>query len=141
MQPQSSTFLFYDGPRPPPGIFDDLLAIPFIAKNVSTRSFLSLVQSFGDNAASNIRYTSQPFSIVVLRINYFRSLIGTTTSVLSLTPSFLAAVVNETTVRFQELRYLLTNISVTVLGNQAYPQKRRRHWNFGRAFLPLTLLA
>jgi len=51
--------LFYDGPSPPPGIFDDFLTIPSVAKDVSTRIFLSLVQAFPDSGASNIRYVLQ----------------------------------------------------------------------------------
>ncbi|KAG6827865.1 hypothetical protein H0H92_010163 [Tricholoma furcatifolium] len=37
---------FYDGSIPPVVIFDDFLAIPYIEKNVFSRDFLSLVQSF-----------------------------------------------------------------------------------------------
>ncbi|KIM38915.1 hypothetical protein M413DRAFT_239222 [Hebeloma cylindrosporum] len=76
---QNSLSLFYDGPTPPPGIFDDFLAIPSVAKDVSTRSFLSLIQGFNTQGMPpNIRVT------------------GTATSVLALTPSFLAAVLNQT---------------------------------------------
>jgi len=39
-----SVLMFYDAPTVPPGIFDQFLSIPSIASNVSTRSFLSLVQ-------------------------------------------------------------------------------------------------
>lgn len=48
---------------------------------------------------------------------------------------------NETTVRLQELPYLLTNISLTVLGNQAHSQKWYRRFNWDPAFLSLALLA
>ncbi|KAF8630864.1 hypothetical protein AX17_005223 [Amanita inopinata Kibby_2008] len=37
--------MFYDGPTPPPGIFDAFLKIPSINEDVSRRSLLSLVQS------------------------------------------------------------------------------------------------
>ncbi|KAF5319622.1 hypothetical protein D9619_008812 [Psilocybe cf. subviscida] len=40
-----SQILFYDAPTPPEGIFDDFLAIPAATTDISTRSFLSLVQS------------------------------------------------------------------------------------------------
>ncbi|KAJ8590732.1 hypothetical protein M405DRAFT_880883 [Rhizopogon salebrosus TDB-379] len=40
---------FYDGPSPPKGIFDEFLAIPNLTEDVSTRTFLSLVQSFPSN--------------------------------------------------------------------------------------------
>ncbi|KAK0499150.1 FAD dependent oxidoreductase [Armillaria luteobubalina] len=40
-----SSMIFYDGPTPPDGIFDDFLAIPASAKDITTRSFLDLVVS------------------------------------------------------------------------------------------------
>ncbi|KAJ2920996.1 hypothetical protein H1R20_g16097, partial [Candolleomyces eurysporus] len=43
--PFSGVQLFYDGPNPPPGIFDDFLALPSAMANVSTRSHLSLILS------------------------------------------------------------------------------------------------
>ncbi|KAG6853955.1 hypothetical protein C0991_012101 [Blastosporella zonata] len=45
-EPGISLHLFYDGPNPPPGIFDEFLKIPFYEKNVKTRKFLDLVQVF-----------------------------------------------------------------------------------------------
>ncbi|KAJ8590731.1 hypothetical protein M405DRAFT_861111 [Rhizopogon salebrosus TDB-379] len=42
--------VFYDGSSPPKGILDEFLAIPYLTKNVSTRTFFSLVQSFAPNA-------------------------------------------------------------------------------------------
>jgi hypothetical protein len=51
--------MFYDGPTPPAGIFDDYLAIPSLTADVSTRSFLSLVQSSPSNATANQRYAFQ----------------------------------------------------------------------------------
>ncbi len=46
-QPEIMTvaILFYDASIPPRGIFDDLLAIPSIQKNISSRSFYDLVFS------------------------------------------------------------------------------------------------
>ncbi|SJL13225.1 related to 6-hydroxy-D-nicotine oxidase [Armillaria ostoyae] len=40
-----STQVFYDGPTPPDGIFDDFLAIPALAQDVTTRSFFDLINS------------------------------------------------------------------------------------------------
>jgi len=59
--PRNFLSLFYDGPSPPPGIFDDLLAIPSLAKDVSTRSFLSLVHAFESHVTPNSRYALQSF--------------------------------------------------------------------------------
>ena len=52
--------IFYDAPTPPPGIFDTFLAIPYLKKDISTRSYLSLVQSTPDVLAGT-RYALQPF--------------------------------------------------------------------------------
>ncbi|KJA17160.1 hypothetical protein HYPSUDRAFT_46688 [Hypholoma sublateritium FD-334 SS-4] len=41
----SAALMFYDAPTPPAGIFDSFLAIPSVGSDVSTRSFLSMVQS------------------------------------------------------------------------------------------------
>ncbi|KAG6844187.1 hypothetical protein H0H87_009088 [Tephrocybe sp. NHM501043] len=70
-QPGISLHLFYDGPTPPAGIFDNFLAIPFFHKNVRTRGFLDLVLSFPSDdtfgqrlkslGVSNIDYGVQPF--------------------------------------------------------------------------------
>ncbi|KAK0199347.1 FAD-binding domain-containing protein [Desarmillaria ectypa] len=40
-----STQMFYDGPTPPDGIFDDFLAIPAVAQDVTTRSFFDFNNS------------------------------------------------------------------------------------------------
>ncbi|KAF8899582.1 FAD-binding domain-containing protein [Gymnopilus junonius] len=77
-EPGISQLLFYDGPTPPDGIFDEFLAIPYFTKDVSTRSFSSLVQSSPANATANNRA------------------IFNTASVLSYTPELLDVVLNET---------------------------------------------
>uniref|UniRef100_A0A8H8CJ52 FAD-binding PCMH-type domain-containing protein n=1 Tax=Psilocybe cubensis TaxID=181762 RepID=A0A8H8CJ52_PSICU len=76
--PGISQLLFYDGPNPPPGIFDDFLSIPFLTKDVKTRSFKSLVQSSPANATAGTRA------------------IFNTVSVLSFTPTLLDVILNET---------------------------------------------
>ncbi|KAJ2916353.1 hypothetical protein MD484_g4056, partial [Candolleomyces efflorescens] len=47
--PSGSFQLFYDGPNPPAGIFDDFLALHTATTDISTRSLLSLVQSINAN--------------------------------------------------------------------------------------------
>ncbi|KAK0184492.1 FAD dependent oxidoreductase [Armillaria mellea] len=37
--------IFYDGPTPPDGIFDDFLAIPALAQDLTTRSYFDLINS------------------------------------------------------------------------------------------------
>ncbi|KAJ7250738.1 FAD-binding domain-containing protein [Mycena rebaudengoi] len=54
-QPGISHIMFYDGPSPPAGIFDDFLAIPHLTKDVSTRDFLSLITSAPANATAGTR--------------------------------------------------------------------------------------
>ncbi|KAF9496441.1 FAD-binding domain-containing protein [Pleurotus eryngii] len=54
-QPGVSLLLFYDEPTPPPGIFDDFLAIPHFTKDVSARSFLSLVLASPSDATAGQR--------------------------------------------------------------------------------------
>ncbi|KAH9925023.1 FAD-binding domain-containing protein [Epithele typhae] len=72
-----SLLMFYDGPTPPAGIFDDFLAIPYFTKDVSTRSFVDLVQVSPANATGGQRG------------------IFHTVSVLEYTPAIMAAVKNE----------------------------------------------
>ncbi|KIJ50387.1 hypothetical protein M422DRAFT_777110 [Sphaerobolus stellatus SS14] len=76
--PGISQLLFYDGPTPPAGIFDDFLAIPYLTKDVSTRSFLSLVQA----SPANVTYGERAS---------FHSV-----SVLDFTPNILNVILNET---------------------------------------------
>ncbi|KAI6031512.1 hypothetical protein BKA83DRAFT_4201415 [Pisolithus microcarpus] len=74
-----SALVFYDAPTPPSGVFDDLLAIPYLVKNVSTMSFPALIQT----SMANATYGSRA--------------IFDTISVLNYSVPFLNAVVNETT--------------------------------------------
>lgn len=93
-----SLLLFYDGPSPPAGIFDDFLAIPHFTSDVSTRSFISLVKAAPANATSLTRYVSL-FRAVSVHVSYsssVRSGIFNTVPVLEYTPKILDAVVNET---------------------------------------------
>ena len=55
-QPIVSLLMFYDAPTPPAGIFDDYLAIPALEQDVSTRSFLALVQSSAENITAGTRW-------------------------------------------------------------------------------------
>ncbi|EEB95541.1 hypothetical protein MPER_05472, partial [Moniliophthora perniciosa FA553] len=61
-QPLVSTLLFYDGPTPPDGIFNDFLAAPAIERDLKTRDFLSLVQASPANATAGIRGTFNTLS-------------------------------------------------------------------------------
>ena len=55
-QPTIALLLFYDGPNPPAGTFDDFLAIPYLSSNVKTTDFLSVVQASPSNATSGLRW-------------------------------------------------------------------------------------
>jgi len=78
-QPGISQLLFYDSPTPPDGIFDDFLAITAFSRDVSTRDFLSLVQSSPSNITAGSR-------------GFFNS-----APLVKLTPTVLDAIINETT--------------------------------------------
>ncbi|KII86811.1 hypothetical protein PLICRDRAFT_30995 [Plicaturopsis crispa FD-325 SS-3] len=54
-EPGVAQLLFYDGPEPPSGIYDDFLAIPYVSKNVQTRSFLDLIQASPANITGGYR--------------------------------------------------------------------------------------
>ncbi|KAK7448813.1 hypothetical protein VKT23_013543 [Stygiomarasmius scandens] len=54
-QPGVSQLLFYDGPNPPDGIFDDFLNISHFSQDVSTRAFLDLVKVAPANLTGNQR--------------------------------------------------------------------------------------
>jgi len=73
-----TNIIFYDGPRPPQGIFDEFPAIPSISSDVKTRSFTSLVDNTGSHAIDNLT-------------TFFN-----TVAVKEWTPSLLNAIVNET---------------------------------------------
>ncbi|EKM57317.1 uncharacterized protein PHACADRAFT_91510, partial [Phanerochaete carnosa HHB-10118-sp] len=79
--PVMTILMFYDAPNQPPGIFDDFLAIPAIEQDISTRSFLSLVQSL-------------PNATLGARAVY------NTVSLTHFTPGLLEAINNETQAQF-----------------------------------------
>lgn len=83
--PGVSQLIFYDGPTPPPGTFDMFTDIPHFTKDISTRSFLSLVKSSPANATQGTRaifntvtvpdYTADLMSAIVNEtVNWGRSL-------------------------------------------------------------------
>ncbi|EAU84447.2 hypothetical protein CC1G_01443 [Coprinopsis cinerea okayama7 len=48
--PSVGLLAFYDGPTPPPGIFDAFEEIPHLLRNVKTKSFSDLIKSFPADA-------------------------------------------------------------------------------------------
>ncbi|KAH6914745.1 hypothetical protein BKA70DRAFT_1093662 [Coprinopsis sp. MPI-PUGE-AT-0042] len=54
---------FYNGPTPPPGVFDEFEAIPHVIKNVKSRSFLDLVLSAPANVTTGQRARFQTASV------------------------------------------------------------------------------
>ncbi|KAK1236306.1 hypothetical protein PQX77_000468 [Marasmius sp. AFHP31] len=73
-----SLLMFYDGPTPPAGIFDDFLAINHFTKDVKTREFLDLITTPPSDATAGQRA------------------IFNTVPLLELSPAVVGAVVNET---------------------------------------------
>ncbi|KAJ7734465.1 hypothetical protein B0H16DRAFT_1577893 [Mycena metata] len=74
---QVDNIMFYDGPTPPAGVFDEFLNIPNVGKDLTTRSFLSLVQSANVPAGARGAFH--------------------VSTILEFTPTMVAAVLNETT--------------------------------------------
>jgi hypothetical protein len=57
------SILFYDAPTYPDGIFDELLGIPHLEEDVSTRAYSDLIQTLPANASSGLRYVIWSLSI------------------------------------------------------------------------------
>lgn len=74
--------MFYDAPTPPPGIFDEFLAIPNLKADIETRGMASLFLA-GNNSDF---------------MRGHRAMFGTV-SVRDWTPALIQAVINETEVR------------------------------------------
>ncbi|KAF9818098.1 hypothetical protein IEO21_02940 [Rhodonia placenta] len=55
--------MFYDGPTPPDGIFDEFLAIPAITQDISTRSYYSLILRAPSNG---LRSVNPLFKVVMI---------------------------------------------------------------------------
>ena len=55
IQASLSVHMYYDGPKPAPGIFDDFLSIPGIASDISTRNYTSLIRVPNDNVTIGYR--------------------------------------------------------------------------------------
>ncbi|KAH7887220.1 hypothetical protein F5I97DRAFT_1120742 [Phlebopus sp. FC_14] len=75
-EPGATVIIFYDAPQPPPGLFADFLAIPFLTKDISTRSFLSLVQSSPANATAGQRTTFNTVSVTGYPISLLESIVN-----------------------------------------------------------------
>ncbi|KAI0043440.1 FAD-binding domain-containing protein [Auriscalpium vulgare] len=69
--------IFYDGPSPPPGLFDEFLAIPNEVLSVQTQSFSSFIKSITYQPdGSRIRQTSLPvlqWTATLLQVVYNES--------------------------------------------------------------------
>ncbi|KAF8329195.1 FAD dependent oxidoreductase [Amanita rubescens] len=52
---EASQRLYYDGPNPPPGLFDKFLNIPYTSSNVQTSNFTDFIYTSGSNATANMR--------------------------------------------------------------------------------------
>ncbi|KAH7920768.1 FAD-binding domain-containing protein [Leucogyrophana mollusca] len=77
-EPGVSQLIFYDGPTPPSGIFDDFLAIPYLTKDVSTRSFSSLVTASPSNATAGMRGIFNTVSVLEYPIALIDAIVNET---------------------------------------------------------------
>ena len=50
--------VFYNGPTPPNGLFDDFLAIPALVNDIKTRDFSNLIRSTAGNPTLGLRCVS-----------------------------------------------------------------------------------
>ena len=88
---------FYDGPSPPPGIFDGFLAVPGpISNTITTQSFAQLIVNSSTPEPARL-VASKARCIPNDRITHFRSTHGTVPS-LTYDEAYLKAMLNETMV-------------------------------------------
>ncbi|KAG9308231.1 FAD-binding domain-containing protein [Chiua virens] len=69
--------IFYDAPTPPPGVFDEFLAIPWSTREVSTRSFLSFVKSLL-SPFHPARFVFNTVSVTSYPVDFIQSMINET---------------------------------------------------------------
>lgn len=50
-----TVLVFYNGPTPPAGLFDPLLAVPALSTNLKTRPFTDLVSASPSNVTAGLR--------------------------------------------------------------------------------------
>ncbi|KAF9245769.1 FAD-binding domain-containing protein [Melanogaster broomeanus] len=74
-----SALIFYNAPTPPPGVFDEFLAIPALVTNLTTLSFSALIKT----SMANATYGSRAIFNTISGLEYSKS--------------FLDTIVNETT--------------------------------------------
>ncbi|KAK2462596.1 hypothetical protein APHAL10511_005329 [Amanita phalloides] len=87
-KPTVSGFVYYDGPSPPPGLFDDFLKIPAVSQSVHERSLMDFIKEANLNAFIGLRG------------------IFNTVPLLKTSPSIMEVILNETT-PLEELLKLL----------------------------------
>ncbi|KAF5337661.1 hypothetical protein D9758_012993 [Tetrapyrgos nigripes] len=75
-QPLVLLSVFYDGPKPPAGIFDDILAIPFLTKDVKARDFPSLIQTWPSELVAHQRGIFNVAPVVNLTRNIVDALLN-----------------------------------------------------------------
>ena len=64
LQAEMSIIIFYDAPTCPEGIYDEFLLAPHFEQDISTRSYVSFLQSLPLNATSGLRYVAVECVIV-----------------------------------------------------------------------------
>ncbi|KAK0460443.1 FAD dependent oxidoreductase [Desarmillaria tabescens] len=81
-----SVLMFYDGPTPPSGIFDDFLALPPLSQDIKSRSFHDLIISFNlsagyDRVVSNdipvLEYSESTIKGLINELNNSASILFT----------------------------------------------------------------
>ncbi|KAI0260021.1 FAD-binding domain-containing protein [Gloeopeniophorella convolvens] len=105
-----SVVLFYDGPSPPEGLFDDFLTLQIDKSDVSSRSYADFVRSMStgstDLAGFRVFYSTVPVN------NYL--------------PAFMDAIINQTSVWGRKLTSLDEN-ALLGIGVEPFPRGMLTH--------------
>jgi hypothetical protein len=97
----AQTQLFYDGPAPPPGIFDAFLAIPALSGNATAQSFLAFFGALPNTPVP--RCAPRRAADGAPADSCARRILFDTAPVLNYSAPLLAAVINESLVRSSSL--------------------------------------
>ncbi|KAG6334915.1 hypothetical protein ID866_4176 [Astraeus odoratus] len=126
-EPSLAGFLFYDGPNPPSGVFDQFLEIPHSSEDTTTRSFLDLVQSFPLNQTAGLRTVFNTISVADYPIELLQAIANETAhwnqTLLSSSGVFIS----------YDIEPFLPTLFTHNTSASAYPASR------ARAVLPLNL--
>ncbi|KAG1854015.1 FAD-binding domain-containing protein [Suillus subluteus] len=130
--PIMANILFYDGPTPPAGIFDEFLAIPAIVALVSTRRYVDLVQSLPLNATAGLRTVFSSVAMVDATVPVMDMIVNETTFWSEKLASSSAGIVT------YGVDVFLPTLYDHVASPTAYPPSRSQGYSFIELFYGWT---